>query len=100
MLAEGLELPRSIIRKAPSADLWPGQTDEGELDISYQTADALLHLMVDRRLAEREIMELGYQRADIRRVRRLMRASAHKRRLPPTPPPPRPLPRKRKPASR
>ena len=85
-LAAALGVPRAIIQTVPSAGLWPGQTDEGELGISYETADALLHLMVDRRLGERDIAGLGYQRTDIRRVRDLMRRSAHKRRLPPTPP--------------
>jgi NAD+ synthase len=99
-LAETLGVPRKIIRKAPTADLWPGQTDEGELDIRYETADALLHLMVDRRLPEDRIVRLGYDGADIRRVRQLMRATAHKRRLPPMPPPPKLAARKRKSASR
>jgi NAD+ synthase len=85
-LAAALGVPRAIIQTVPSADLWPGQTDEGELGISYETADALLHLMVDRRLGERDIARLGYERTDIRRVRDLMRRSTHKRRLPPTPP--------------
>ena len=86
-LAAALGVPRRIIDKTPTADLWPGQTDEGELGLSYETADALLHLIVDRRLREQEIVALGYEQEDIRRVRRLLRASAHKRRPPPTPSP-------------
>jgi NAD+ synthase len=85
-LAAALGVPQSIIGRPPSADLWPGQTDEGELGISYETADALLHLMVDRRVSEGDIVALGYDRPDVRRVRDLMRGSAHKRRLPPVPP--------------
>ncbi len=94
-LAAALGVPRAIIQTVPSADLWPGQTDEGEMGISYETADALLHLMIDRRLGERDIASLGYERADIRRVRDLMRRSAHKRRLPPTPPIPKIVPANR-----
>lgn len=85
-LATALGVPQTIIGRPPSADLWPGQTDEGELGISYETADALLHLMVDRRLSEGDIVALGYDRTDVHRVRHLMRGSAYKRRLPPTPP--------------
>lgn len=88
-LAAALGVPQSIIGRPPSADLWPGQTDEGELGISYETADALLHLMVDRRVSAGDIVALGYDRTDVRRVRDLMRGSAHKRRLPPVPPIPR-----------
>jgi len=96
-LAAALGVPQTIIRRPPSADLWPGQTDEGELGISYETADALLHLIVDRRLSEGDIVALGYDRLDLRRVRDLMRGSAHKRRLPPTPPIPEIVRGKRKP---
>jgi NAD+ synthase len=85
-LAGALGLPTRILDKAPTADLWPGQTDEGELGISYQRADELLHLLVDRRLKSAEVAALGYQQAEIARVRHLLRSSAHKRRLPPCPP--------------
>jgi len=88
MLARAIGIPADIIAKPPTADLWPGQTDEGELGLSYQTADELLHLLVDRRLSERDVVALGHQREEVRRVRSLMRATAHKRRLPPSPPPP------------
>ncbi|MHA1334046.1 MAG: NAD(+) synthase [Candidatus Odinarchaeia archaeon] len=38
-LAEILQIPRRIIDKPPSADLWPGQTDEGELGAPYDILD-------------------------------------------------------------
>ena len=84
-LAVALGVPAQIVDKVPTADLWPGQTDEAELGISYQRADELLHLLVERRLREHDVVALGYQQAEVRQVRRLMRASAHKRRLPPAP---------------
>jgi len=87
-LARAIGVPDRIVRKTPTADLWPGQTDEGELGISYETADAVLHLLVDRHLGERQIVALGYHQSDVARVRRLLRSSAHKRRLPPAPPRP------------
>ena len=43
-LARALGVPREIIEKAPSADLWTGQTDEDELGFTYREADAVLHL--------------------------------------------------------
>lgn len=87
-LARAIGVPERIVGKTATADLWPGQTDEGELGISYETADAVLHLLVDRRLGERQIVALGYDRTDVARVRRLLRSGAHKRRLPPAPPKP------------
>lgn len=41
-LAEHLGLPEKIIKKPPSAGLWEGQTDEGELGITYAELDAVL----------------------------------------------------------
>jgi NAD+ synthetase len=38
-LATHLGVPQAILDKAPSADLWAGQTDEGELGFSYAQAD-------------------------------------------------------------
>ena len=43
-LAHALTVPRAIIEKPPSADLWTGQTDEGELGFTYAEADHVLHL--------------------------------------------------------
>jgi len=84
-LAAALGVPRAIIEKPPTADLWPGQTDEGELGITYQRADELLVLLVDRRMRERDVLALGYGQEEVRLVRRWVRRGAHKRRLPPCP---------------
>ena len=43
-LGRALGVPREIIEKAPSADLWSGQTDEGELGFTYRDADHVLHV--------------------------------------------------------
>lgn len=40
-LAAHLKLPNHIIEKAPTAGLWRGQTDEGELGISYEKLDMI-----------------------------------------------------------
>ena len=41
-LAEELGVPREIVDKAPSAGLWAGQTDEGEMGITYTELDKVL----------------------------------------------------------
>jgi NAD+ synthase len=48
-LAAELGVPEAIINKAPSADLWPGQTDEAELGYTYQEMDRLLFLLVEEK---------------------------------------------------
>lgn len=81
-LAEFLELPRSVRTKAPSADLFEGQTDEQELGFGYDEADRLLHLLVDRRFSERDLADAGFDRELIRAVVRRVVGSQYKR-LPP-----------------
>lgn len=46
-IAEVLGVPQSIIKREPSADLWDGQTDEGEFGFSYKVADEFLYAMFE-----------------------------------------------------
>jgi NAD+ synthase len=82
-LARHLGIPEEIVSKSPSADLWPGQTDEGEIGIAYKDLDVILHLMVDMRWDEGEIIERGYPLALIRRVHQMIAGSQFKRTMPP-----------------
>jgi len=83
LMAEHLCLPRSVIDKAPSADLWDGQSDEDELGFTYADADTLLHHMVDEGLEARQLATLGYAPALIEKVAGRMRSQYFKRVLPP-----------------
>ncbi|HLB44970.1 MAG TPA: NAD+ synthase [Candidatus Limnocylindrales bacterium] len=82
-LAAAIGVPRRILDKAPSADLWPGQTDEGELDLTYAEMDRLLYWLVDRRRTRRQLEGMGFAAATIERVERLMATSEFKRQTPP-----------------
>ena len=55
-LARALKLPRSFLMRAPSADLWPGQSDEKELGFSYADIDKLL-AFYERRRDEKECLK-------------------------------------------
>ena len=69
-LAEYLGVPEVIRKKAPSAGLWQGQTDEGEMGFTYQSLD--------------EYVETGATASPaLEKIQRMERASAHKRALPP-----------------
>ena len=83
LLADHLGLPREVLTKAPSADLWEGQADEDELGFSYADADRLLHHLVDEGLAPRQLEALGFAPALIGAVAERMAGQAFKRRLPP-----------------
>jgi NAD+ synthase len=81
-LAAHLEVPESIIRKPPSADLWLGQTDEGELGLAYDEVDRLLYNMFDLELSDAELEAEGFGHSFIDKVRGMIEASAFKRCMP------------------
>jgi NAD+ synthase len=81
-LAAHLGVPREILDKAPSGDLWVGQTDEGELGFSYEEVDRLLVLLVDRRWQPAHLVRAGFEPEFVERVLRLIRRNQYKRRLP------------------
>jgi NAD+ synthase len=82
-LSLALGVPDAILRKAPSADLWPGQTDETEAGFTYHELDRLLFQMIDRRRTDAELAALGFDLATVARVDRLVAASEFKRQVPP-----------------
>jgi NAD+ synthase len=82
-LAAAVGVPDPIIRKAPSADLWPGQTDEAEAGFSYPLLDRLLFWMVDRRRNEDELVAKGFDPVLVERVGRMVAAAEFKRQVPP-----------------
>jgi NAD+ synthase len=82
-LSMAIGVPDAIVRKAPSADLWPGQTDEAEAGFSYPELDRLLRAMIDRRRSDEELEALGFDADLIARVQRLVATSEFKRQMPP-----------------
>ena len=81
-LAVLLGIPERIVRKPPSAELWPGQTDENELGFTYEQADLVLYHMVDRRLRPEELIEAGFDAGLVQRIREMVRRSHYKRVMP------------------
>ncbi|MFP6663720.1 MAG: NAD+ synthase [Deltaproteobacteria bacterium] len=81
-LSRALGVPASIIDKAPSADLTPGQTDEDDLGFSYPEVDRLLYAMVDLRYSREALLEAGFAADFIETVGGRVQRSQFKRRLP------------------
>jgi NAD+ synthase len=75
-LARELGVPQAVIDRPPSAGLWAGQTDEGEMGLTYAGLDATLAAIDAGQTA-------GVDPALLDKVRRMMAASAHKRAMPP-----------------
>lgn len=81
-LAREVGVPEAIIEKPPTADLWPGQTDEDELGFSYDRVDHLLYLMVDRRYSATEAIRAGFEPEFVEQVVEMIR-SRHYKLVPP-----------------
>lgn len=81
-LAEFLQIPPEIINKAPSADLWIGQTDEDELGYTYKEIDQLLHYLVDLRYPDEILLELNYSHKTISDIKTRIQKNQFKRRPP------------------
>ena len=82
-LAEVLGVPETIRNKPPTADLWSGQTDEGEIGVTYDEIDRLLRRLVDDGMTSRRALEKeGFDAGSISRVVTLLNRNAFKRRLP------------------
>jgi NAD+ synthase len=81
-LARALNIPEVIIAKPPSADLWSGQTDEGELGFTYEEVDRLLYLFVDQRYRPEECVEAGFDEKFVHKVVERVRKNQFKRILP------------------
>ena len=81
-LAEALGVPRRIIDKKPTADLWAGQTDEGEFGFTYARVDQLLYLMIDERRTDSDLRAAGFDDTFIGKVRSMIMKSQFKRRPP------------------
>jgi NAD+ synthase len=85
-LARWIGVPQRIIDKKPSAGLWPGQTDEDELGITYRELDLILYALIDLGLSVEEASaKTGMDIDKVRRVLRMVERSEHKRKQPPCP---------------
>ncbi|MCK4594858.1 NAD+ synthase [bacterium] len=85
-LAKILGLPKNIIEKVPSADLWPEQTDEGELGIKYRRADKILFDHVERGLDRDALVAAGHDSGVVDHLLGIVKKSAFKRQGPAAPP--------------
>ena len=81
-LARALGLPRQVIDKPPSADLWEGQSDEAELGFQYAVVDVLLYHLVDERRTRAELRAMGFGDDFTAMIAARVRDSQYKRRLP------------------
>jgi NAD+ synthase len=82
-MSREMGIPSPIVEKAPSADLWAGQTDEDELGFTYEAVDRLLYLLVDHRYRPEDLIDAGFDEAFVRKVIERVKRNQFKRVLPP-----------------
>jgi NAD+ synthase len=75
-LARELGVPQEVVERPPSAGLWPGQTDEDEMGITYRKLDQVLAALETGDTA-------GIEAQVLDKVHAMISRSAHKRCLPP-----------------
>ena len=80
-MARFVGVPERIVEKKPSADLWPGQTDEGEIGLSYYTLDQILLAYTDLRVRPEKLYE-EFGEETVKRVLNMVKRSQYKRKLP------------------
>jgi NAD+ synthase len=68
ILAQYLHIPEKIITKTPSADLYAGQSDEGDFGFTYDEVDKLLFLLVDERYTPDQCRQAGFKSELIQKV--------------------------------
>jgi NAD+ synthase len=82
-MARYLKVPGKIQKKRPTAGLWTGQTDEGEIGITYAELDKILFHLVDERESKEELLARGFPREQIEKIMAMIKRSEFKRKLPP-----------------
>lgn len=67
-LAEELGVPKEILEKSPSANLWEGQSDEKEFGFTYEIADRILYYYFEEKLPMEGIVALGIEKSVVEKV--------------------------------
>ncbi len=81
-LAKYLGVPEKIIKKTPTADLWPGQTDEGEMGLKYEVADKILYMIFDQRKSKEFVIKSGFDERIVEKILSMVKRYQFKRTLP------------------
>lgn len=83
-VAKIIGVPEEVISKPPSAGLWEGQTDEGEMGMEYAELDMIL-CAIDAGFDDEAVCYMTSSPLDkVQKVRAAVKNTSHKRGLPPT----------------
>ncbi len=82
-LADFLSIPREILEKKPSADLWKDQTDEREIGVTYSELDQILYDIFEERKSPDDLVKAGYGVEIVKKIVNMVINSHFKRTFPP-----------------
>jgi NAD+ synthase len=82
-LAAHLGIPTNILKKRPTAGLWPGQTDEDEIGLTYAEVDRILFELIDERKPWKDVAAAGYATRSVKKIMALVKKAEYKRKMPP-----------------
>ncbi len=82
-MSRELGLPKEIVDKTPTAGLWKGQTDEGEMGMKYVKLDSILYLLTEKKFsADRIAKKLNIRKSAVEWVTNTMEMRSHKLSMP------------------
>ncbi len=81
-LAKHVGVPKKILAKKPSPNLWEKQTDEGDLGFAYSFADSVLGMFLERNMDGNEIVKHLGKRKTVKKIYGMVKSSSHKRNPP------------------
>lgn len=81
-IAHFLNIPKQIAVKAPTAGLWPGQTDEKQFGFTYRAADQILYALFEQKLSEEEVRQKGFSRSEVKKIKAWVKNNGFKHELP------------------
>ncbi len=81
-LAKFLGIPKKIINKVPTAELYHGQTDEKELGVDYDKLDTILKLYIEEKSSIEKIIDKGFDKKIVENIAKRIKLNEHKRRMP------------------
>lgn len=81
-LAQYLGVAKEILTVAPSAGLWPEQTDAKELGFDYTEADPVLQLLIDEQMTPEQIIQQGFDKQLVNKIIQRLKAVKFKKEVP------------------
>lgn len=81
-LGRRLNLPKNVVEKAPSADLFEGQTDEKEIGYSYREMDPVIYGLNDLSLSPEEIVAQGHSKDLVLFLNKRIKSMSYKTKIP------------------